>query len=124
MQTQQNSYLHFLHVMWLHPPFFSIVLWHLLHSFVFVLIQFAVSLSSRHFCNHSFDTAHTNGRWSLSIGQPKQKMCSFGEIPSCDARSCCCPGIPRAPHDTMGTTVSSDDLVDAAGHETVFVHSG
>ena len=31
---------------YLHPPFFSIVLWHLVHSFVLLLIQFAVSLSS------------------------------------------------------------------------------
>ena len=62
MQTQQNSYLHFLHVMWLHPPFFSIVLWHLLHSFVLLLIQFAVSLSSSHFFSHIFATLQITGR--------------------------------------------------------------
>ena len=106
MQTQQNSYLHFLHVMWLHPPFFSIVLWHLLHSFVLLLIQFAVSLSSLHFCSHIFATAQMTGRWSVSIGQPKQNTCVEVE------------------QVTIGTVVSSDDLVAADTHDTVFVQDG
>lgn len=106
MQTQQNSYLHFLHVMWLHPPFFSIVLWHLLHSFVLLLIQFAVSLSSLHFCSHIFATAQMIGRWSASMGHPKQNTCA------------------GSAHDTIGTIDVSDDLVAADVHETVFVQDG
>lgn len=46
---------------YLHPPFFSIVLIHLLHSFVLLLIQFAVSLSSLHFFSHILATPHTTG---------------------------------------------------------------
>jgi hypothetical protein len=67
---------------YLQPPFFSIVLWHCGHSFVLLLIQFAVSLSSRHFFNHIFATAHIIGLWSLSIGQPKQNQCSFPTNPN------------------------------------------
>jgi hypothetical protein len=97
MHTQQNSCLHFLQVMWLElgyrigkcvsinfeknsylqPPFFSIVLWHCGHSLVLDLIQLAVSLSSRHFLSHILATAQIRGRWSLSIGQPKQNLCSL-----------------------------------------------
>lgn len=32
--------------------------------------------------------------------------------------------IPRAPHETVGTTVTSEDLDAADGHDTVFVHPG
>jgi len=65
MQTQQNSgggrerapaalesrhapCEHFLHVMWLQPPFFSMVLLHCGQSWVLTASQFAVSLSSAH----------------------------------------------------------------------------
>lgn len=43
-QTQQNSYLQLAErqVMWLHPPFFSMMDLHLGHSLVFAEIQFAV----------------------------------------------------------------------------------
>jgi hypothetical protein len=61
MHIQQNSYLHFLHVMWLHPPFFSMVELHLGHSLVFAEIQFAVSESSAHFLNHFFTNSHGAG---------------------------------------------------------------
>ena len=47
---------------YLQPPFFSIVLWHFEHSLVLLLIQFAVSLSSRHFLSHIFATPHITGR--------------------------------------------------------------
>jgi hypothetical protein len=50
--------LHFLHVIWLQPPFFSIVETHLGHSFVLAEIQLAVSESSSHFLSHFF----TNGQ--------------------------------------------------------------
>jgi hypothetical protein len=55
-----------LHVIWLQPPFFSMVAWHLGHSLVFALIQLAVSLSSAHFFNHRLASAHVVGIWSLS----------------------------------------------------------
>lgn len=62
---------------YLHPPFFSMVLWQLLHSFVLLLIQFAVSLSSWHFLSHILATPQITGRWSLSTLQPKQNLCSL-----------------------------------------------
>ena len=86
MQTQQNSHLHFLQVMccrgqyrwsvpffrrpplpgWLgltlHPPFFSIVEWHLVHSFVLAEIQLLVSESSLHFCNQRLTIGQQHGR--------------------------------------------------------------
>jgi hypothetical protein len=52
MHIQQNSFRHFRHVMWLHPPFFSMVEAHFGHSLVFADIQFAVSESSSHFLSH------------------------------------------------------------------------
>ena len=81
MHTQQNSHLHFLHVMCLplacgsrqainiahlQPPFFSIVDWHLVHSFVFACSQFAVSESSMHFFSHTLTTLHRTGLWLLA----------------------------------------------------------
>ena len=47
-QTQQKSYLQLalVQVMWLQPPFFSIVARHFGHSLVLAAIQFDVSLSS------------------------------------------------------------------------------
>jgi hypothetical protein len=45
----------------LHPPFFSIVEWHLGHSFVLADIQFAVSESSSHFLSHFFTSAQGAG---------------------------------------------------------------
>lgn len=92
--------MHFLHVMWLqrekgkgdtgqqpmtrgqrvgakahlHPPFFSIVLWHLVHSFVLALIQLLVSESSAHFFFHSLAILQMTGRWSTGSVQPKQKV--------------------------------------------------
>jgi hypothetical protein len=61
MHIQQNSLRHLRHVMWLQPPFFSIVELHLGHSFVLADIQFAVSLSSSHFFNHFFTSAQGQG---------------------------------------------------------------
>jgi hypothetical protein len=61
MHTQQNSYLHFRQVMWLHPPFFSIVEWHFGHSLVCADIQFAVSESSSHFFCHFLTSGHIAG---------------------------------------------------------------
>lgn len=61
MHTQQNSYLHFRHVMWLHPPFFSMVEWHLGHSLVWADIQFAVSESSSHFFCHFLTSGQIAG---------------------------------------------------------------
>jgi hypothetical protein len=58
---QQNSFLHLRHVMWLHPPFFSIVEPHLGHSFVLADIQLAVSESSSHFFNHFFTRLQGQG---------------------------------------------------------------
>lgn len=130
MQTQQNSCLHFLHVIWLHPPFFSIVDKHLLHSFVLLLIQFAVSLSSWHFFIHNRATEHTTGRWSPSIAQPKQNLCSLpaSERLPCFPHSCASakPSVitPQAPHETVGTTVIRLEREAAAGQATVFVHPG
>ena len=90
----------------LQPPSFSIVLWHLLHSFVLLLIQLAVSESSRHFCVQSFETLQINGRWSSSIGHAKQNLCF------------------SSPQFTIGMIVVSANFEAAAGHETVWVHSG
>ena len=113
---------------YLQPPFFSIVLWQCEHSFVFDLIQFAVSLSSLHFLSHILVTAQITGRWSLSIGQPKQNLCSFPckPSPSCWllVTSCVSEPIPRAPQDTLGTMVTRLDFEAAEGHETVLVHEG
>jgi hypothetical protein len=61
MHIQQNSCRHFLHVMWLQPPFFSMVELHLGHSFVFADIQLAVSESSSHFLSHLFTNEHGAG---------------------------------------------------------------
>lgn len=55
-------------------PFFSIVDWHLPHSFVLADIQFAVSESSWHFFNHNFETSHGLGWWSWGNPQPKQNF--------------------------------------------------
>ena len=54
-----------LQVMWLHPPFFSMVAWHLGHSLVLAEIQLAVSESSAHFFSHRFASVHVAGMWSL-----------------------------------------------------------
>lgn len=48
----------------LHPPFFSIVEWHLSHSLVLALIQFEVSLSSAHFLRQNLATLQRTGLWS------------------------------------------------------------
>ena len=77
MHTQQNSHLHFLQVMWLElvsicgsertetphlqPPDFSMVDWHLLHSFVFAWSQLAVSESSAHFLSHALTILQSTG---------------------------------------------------------------
>jgi hypothetical protein len=61
MHIQQNSFRHLRQVMWLQPPFFSIVELHLGHSLVLAEIQFAVSLSSAHFFSHLFTNAHGQG---------------------------------------------------------------
>lgn len=57
----------------LHPPFFSMVEWHLVHSLVLAEIQLAVSLSSSHFCNQSLTMGHIHGWWSANE-QPKQNL--------------------------------------------------
>jgi len=72
IQIQQNSYPHFRQVIWLHPPFFSMVEAHLEHSLVFALIQFAVSESSLHFLSHFLTSGQRQGWWSWRV-QPKQK---------------------------------------------------
>ena len=45
------------------------------HSFVFALIQLAVSLSSSHFFTQRFVTPHKAGLWSPLKLQPKQLTC-------------------------------------------------
>jgi hypothetical protein len=70
--------------MWLQPPFFSIVEWHLGHSFVLAEIQLAVSESSSHFFNHIFTSVQGAGWWSFNV-HPKQKKwrqthCTVGTI--------------------------------------------
>ena len=47
IQIQQNSNLHILHVMWLHPWFFSILVLHFGHFLVFAKIQLAVCEGER-----------------------------------------------------------------------------
>src|SRR3569833_2506026 len=72
MHIQQNSCLHLRHVMWLHPPFFSMVELHLRHTIVLADIQLAVSESSAHFFSHFLtNTQNTNKRTQRL--QPKQK---------------------------------------------------
>ena len=61
MHIQQNSCLHLRQVMWLQPPFFSIVLLHLGHSLVLAEIQLAVSESSAHFLSHLFTSSQGAG---------------------------------------------------------------
>jgi hypothetical protein len=58
----------------LQPPFFSMVLWHLVHSLVLALIQLDVSESSAHFCRQSLAILQTTGRWSVGSPQPKQNV--------------------------------------------------
>jgi hypothetical protein len=53
----------------LQPPFFSIVEWHLSHSFVFAEIQFDVSESSEHFLSQTLATLQTTGRWFAASPQ-------------------------------------------------------
>mmetsp|Transcript_26066 Transcript_26066/g.68396 ORF Transcript_26066/g.68396 Transcript_26066/m.68396 type:complete len:201 (+) Transcript_26066:1025-1627(+) len=53
--------------MWLQPPFFSIVLRHLGHSFVFAAIQFVVSESSSFFLRHRLYSSHRTGEWGISL---------------------------------------------------------
>jgi len=74
MHIQQNSCLHLRQVIWLQPPFFSMVETHFGHSFVFADIQFAVSESSSHFLTHFFTNEQGVGWWSVTE-QPKQKEC-------------------------------------------------
>lgn len=57
-----DSHLHFLHVMWLQPPFFSIVELHLAHSLVLAINQFDVSESSAHFFSQSLTYLQISGR--------------------------------------------------------------
>lgn len=73
--TQQNSALQFWlrHTMWLQPPSFSIVTWHLGHSFVLAAIQLEVSLSSSHFLIHFFNHLHLTGSCQFS---PQLKLLS------------------------------------------------
>ncbi len=54
---------------YLHPPFFSIVLAHFMHSFVFAIIQFEVSESSAHFFSHALTYLQVRGRWSIAAPQ-------------------------------------------------------
>lgn len=74
-----TSYEHFLQVIWLQPPFFSIVASHLMHSFVCAEIQLAVSESSAHFFNQSFTKGQIQGWWS-GREQPKQKTCPQAQV--------------------------------------------
>lgn len=62
---------------------------HFGHSFVFALIQLAVSESSAHFFIQSFTIAQMHGWWSVSSPHPKQNW------------------FPHA-HRTEGTIESSD----------------
>lgn len=57
----------------MHPPFFSIVEWHLVHSLVLAEIQLLVSESSLHFLSHLRTMGQQHGRWSPSSWHPKQK---------------------------------------------------
>lgn len=52
--------------MWLQLPSFSIVTWHLGHSFVLAAIQLEVSLSSSHFLIHLFNHLHLTGSCQFS----------------------------------------------------------
>ncbi|KAF7319611.1 hypothetical protein HMN09_00301500 [Mycena chlorophos] len=103
MHTQQNSFLHVLHVIWLHPPFFSIVLTLLGHSLVLFWIQLATSLSSRHLLSHNKAMPHTTGRWSLSMVHPKQNLCYLAETPLLGLRE----QEDRVPQETVGATVAT-----------------
>jgi hypothetical protein len=58
----------------LQPPFFSMVEWHFVHSFVLAEIQLLVSESSLHFLSQRLTMGQQHGRWSPSSWQPKQKM--------------------------------------------------
>ena len=66
MHIQQNSYLHWLQLMWLQPWFFSMRVWHFGQRFVFAKIQFAVSLSFWHFSAHSASAGQPAGWWASS----------------------------------------------------------
>ena len=66
MHIQQNSYLHWLQLMWLQPWFFSMRVWHLGQRLVLARIQFAVSLSFWHFSVHSVMRAQVAGWWASS----------------------------------------------------------
>lgn len=60
-RTQQKSCLHELQTMWLQPPLFSIVLWHLGHSLVLADIQLDVSESSAFFLSHRLSISQRTG---------------------------------------------------------------
>lgn len=70
--TQQNSDLHELlrQIMWLQPPFFSIVAWHFGHSYEYNMKTFAiVTLQVLHtpWCLHGSSwTSHYHHRISFS----------------------------------------------------------
>ena len=66
MHIQQNSYLHWLQLMWLQPWFFSMRVWHFGHLFVFAKIQLAVSLSFEHFTFHSLTRSQLAGSCTSS----------------------------------------------------------
>mmetsp|Transcript_12954 Transcript_12954/g.40899 ORF Transcript_12954/g.40899 Transcript_12954/m.40899 type:complete len:292 (+) Transcript_12954:210-1085(+) len=74
MHTQQNSCLHFLHVMWLQPPFFSMMHWHFGQSCVLALSQLQVSESSSHFFFHTLTIAQLAGA-CVSTRHSVQNMC-------------------------------------------------
>ena len=57
-QSQQNSKRHWLHVMCMHPWFFSIGRLHLGHCFVCARIQFRFSLSALFFRIHLWTVSH------------------------------------------------------------------
>ena len=65
--------------MWLHPPFFSIDVWHFGHAFVLATSQLYVSESSRHLTVHAERSVHEAGAWS-SCKQLKQKRCEHEHL--------------------------------------------
>ena len=75
---QQNPALQVLHTMWLQPPFFSIVAWHLGHSLVLQWIQFDVSLSSSHFLCQRLRYSQRIGSWGSRLHRKlKKKTCMY-----------------------------------------------
>lgn len=60
--SQQNSWRHWLHVMCMHPWFFSMGRWHLGQGLVFAMIHVRFSLSALFLIFHCFTVSQSTGR--------------------------------------------------------------